>query len=341
MSDLVRGAGGGGGGKGGGGGGARTPTTASDNLDSRQYANLIDLISEGEIAGLKDGFRSIFLDNTPLQNPDGSFNFQNVTVYTRNGTQNQDAIPFAGAVEDERSVNVTVRSDGPVTRTITDSQTDAVRITINVPRLERITETGDTVGEAIGVQIQLQNNGGGFSVAARDVISGRTGDPYQREYLINLTGPFPVDVRIARENADSNDLRVANAFEWRSYTEIIYSRLSYPNSALVGIRIDAEQFNSIPQRSYLIRGIKVRIPSNATVDQTTGALTYTGIWNGTFGAAQWCSDPAWILWDLLSSTRLHGSAGRSCVLQAQASWLAGSAPPRRQWLRQLPVRDDR
>ena len=302
MSDLVRGAGGGGG-KGGGGGGARTPTTASDNLDSRQYANLIDLISEGEIAGLKDGFRSIFLDNTPLQNPDGSFNFQNVTVYSRNGTQNQDAIPFAGAIEDERSVNVTVRNDGPVTRTITDSQTDAVRITINIPRLERITETGDTVGEAIGLQIQLQNNGGGFFLAARDVISGRTGDPYQRQYLINLTGPFPVDVRIARENADSNDLRIANAFEWRSYTEIIYSRLSYPNSALVGIRIDAEQFNSIPQRSYLIRGIKIRIPSNATVDQTTGALGYTGIWNGTFGAAQWCSDPAWILWDLLSSTR--------------------------------------
>ena len=302
MSDLVRGAGGGGGGK-GGGGSARTPTTQRDGLDSRQYAELIDLISEGEIAGLKDGLKSIYLDNTPLQNTDGSFNFQNVELYTRNGTQNQDVIPFAGEIEDERSVGVTVRNDGPVTRTITDSQTDAVRITINIPRLERITDAGDTVGEAIGLQIQLQNNGGGFFVAVRDVITGRTGDPYQRDYLVNLTGPFPVNVRLVRENADSSDLRIANAFEWRSYTEIIYSRLAYPNSALVGIRIDAEQFNSIPQRSYLIRGIKVRIPNNATVNQTTGSLTYTGIWNGTFGAAQWCSDPAWILWDLLSSTR--------------------------------------
>ena len=302
MSDLVRGAGGGGGGK-GGGGSARTPTTQRDGLDSRQYAELIDLISEGEIAGLKDGLKSIYLDNTPLQNTDGSFNFQNVELYTRNGTQNQDVIPFAGEIEDERSVGVTVRNDGPVTRTITDSQTDAVRITINIPRLERITDAGDTVGEAIGLQIQLQNNGGGFFVAIRDVIAGRTGDPYQRAYLVNLTGPFPVNVRLVRENADSSDLRIANAFEWRSYTEIIYSRLAYPNSALVGIRIDAEQFNSIPQRSYLIRGIKVRIPNNATVDQTTGRLIYTGIWNGTFGAAQWCSDPAWILWDLLSSTR--------------------------------------
>lgn len=301
MSDLVRGAGGGGGK--GGGGSARTPTTQRDGLDSRQYAELIDLISEGEIAGLKDGLKSIFLDNTPLQNPDGTFNFQNVELYTRNGTQNQDAIPFAGEIEDERSVGITVRNDGPVTRTITDSQTDAVRITINIPRLERITDTGDTVGEAIGLQIQLQNSGGGFFIAVRDVISGRTGDPYKRAYLVNLTGPFPVNVRLVRENADSNDLRVANAFEWRSYTEIIYSRLAYPNSALVGIRIDAEQFNNIPQRSYLIRGIKVRIPSNATVNQVNGSLTYAGIWNGTFGAAQWCSDPAWILWDLLTSTR--------------------------------------
>ena len=303
MTELIAGAGGGGGGKGGGGGAARTPTTERDGLDSRQYAELIDLISEGEIAGLKDGFRSIFLDNTPLQNPDGTYNFQNVTVYTRNGTQNQTLIPFAGEIEDERSVNVTVRNDGPVTRTITDSQTDAVRITITVPRLEQITNEGDTVGQSFRLQIQIQYNGGGFTTVIDDTVSGRTGDPYQKAYLVNLTGAFPVDVRMVRISADSSDLRLSNEFTWTSYTEIIYSRLAYPNSALVGIRIDAEQFNSIPQRSYLIRGIKVIIPSNATVDSTTGRLTYAGIWNGTFGAAQWCSDPAWILWDLLSSSR--------------------------------------
>jgi predicted phage tail protein len=303
MTELIAGAGGGGGGKGGGGGAARTPTTERDGLDSRQYAELIELISEGEIAGLKDGLKSIYLDNTPLQNPNGTFNFQNVTVYTREGTQNQDAIPFAGEIEDERGVGVTVRNDGPVTRTITDSQTDAVRITITVPRLEQITNEGDTVGQSFRLQIQIQYNGGGFTTVIDDTVSGRTGDPYQKAYLVNLTGAFPVDVRMVRITGDSNDLRLSNEFTWTSYTEIIYSRLAYPNSALVGIRIDAEQFNSIPQRSYLIRGIKVIIPSNATVDSTTGRLTYAGIWNGTFGAAQWCSDPAWILWDLLSSSR--------------------------------------
>ena len=303
MSDLVRGAGGGGGKA--GGGSARTPTTVRDGLDSRQFAELIDLISEGEIEGLKDGFKSIYLDNTPLQNTDGTFNFQNVEVYVREGRgrQYQDLIPFAVAIQDERTVGVTVRNDGPVTRTITDSQTDAVRITINVPRLEEITDLGDTLGSAVRLQIQVQYNGGGFETVKEDVIRGRTADPYQRDYIIPLTGAFPVDIRLVRPAPDSNDLRKANAFEWRNYTEIIYSRLNYPNSALIGIRIDAEQFNSIPQRSYRIRGVKVRIPNNATVNPTTGSLTYTGIWNGTFGSAQWCSDPAWILWDLLTSTR--------------------------------------
>lgn len=298
---LIAGAGGLGGGK-GGGGSARTPTTARDSLDSRQYAKLVDLISEGEIRGLVNGLKSIYLDGTPLQNLDGSFNFQNVEVYTRNGTQNQEPLPFGDEIEDERSVVITVRSDGPVTRTITDSQTDAVRVTINVPRLEEITSNGDTVGQSLRLQIQVQYNGGGFSVAVDDTISGRTADPYQRDYLLNLSGAFPVDIRLVRITADSNDMRLANAFEWRSYTEIIYSRLSYPNTALVGIRIDAEQFNNIPQRSYDIYGIKVPIPSNATVDQTNGRLIYTGVWNGTFGAAQWCSDPAWVLWNELTNT---------------------------------------
>ena len=301
---LIAGAGGmGGGGKGGGGGAARTATTATDSLDSTQYAQVIDLISEGEIAGLKDGFKSIFLDNTPLQNPDGSFNFQNVTIYTRNGTQNQDAIPFAGVIEDERPVSVTVRNDGPVTRTITDAQTEAVRVTITVPRLERITDQGDTVGESVRLQIAIQYNGGGFTTYIDDTIAGRSGDLYQRDYLVGLAGTFPVDVRVTRITPDSNDLRLANEFSWSSYTEIIYAKIAYPNSALVGIRIDAEQFNSIPSRSYRVRGVKVAVPSNATVDQSTGALIYSGIWNGTFGAAQWTSDPAWILWDLLTSTR--------------------------------------
>jgi predicted phage tail protein len=138
---------GGGGGKGGGGGSSRTPSTAPDSLDSRQYANVIDLISEGEIEGLADGFKSIFLNNTVLQNPDNSYNFQDVTVYTRNGTQNQAYIPLSGGVEDEKPVGITVAKAVPQVRTITDVDVDAVRITIAIPSLQQINNTnGDTSG---------------------------------------------------------------------------------------------------------------------------------------------------------------------------------------------------
>jgi predicted phage tail protein len=312
MKRIGGSGGGGGGGKGrssGGGPQTYTPTEAADTLNSRQYANLIDLISEGEIQGLKDGHKSIFINNTPLQNQDNSYNFNNVTVWTRNGTQSQDYIPTVDAVENEVAVGVTVLQATPVVRSITDTAVDAVRVTINIPALQRITDQGDIVGSVFRFQISTQYSSGGYTVVVDDVIRGRTADLYQRDYLITLTGSKPVNIKVTRVTDDNSEqdapggesARITNAFSWSSYTELAYAKLRYPNSALVAVRIDAEQFNSIPSRSYLIRGIKVRIPSNATVDQNNGRLIYAGIWNGSFGAAQWCSDPAWILWDLLTS----------------------------------------
>ena len=167
---------GGGGGK-GGGGSSRTPTTAKDSLDSRQYANVLDLISEGEIEGLADGFKSVFINNTVLQNPDGSFNFQDVEIYTRNGTQNQSYIALGSkvsggnytpptlGVEDEKPVGITVLKDVPQVRTITDLDVDAVRVTIAIPSLQRIdTRTGDTLGANVRLQIAVQYQGGGACV---------------------------------------------------------------------------------------------------------------------------------------------------------------------------------
>lgn len=317
MNKLIAGSGGGGGGGGKGGGGgsapaARTPTVASDSLDSKQYATLIDLISEGEIEGLKDGFQSIFFNNTPLQNLDGSYNFQDVTVVTRNGTQDQQYIPITPNVQDEKPVNVEVENGTPITRQITDTDVNGVRVTITIPQLQQNVTSGDVAGQSVELEIQVQYDGGGFTRVIYDMISGRTSDPYQKAYFINLTPGFTtVDIRVSRISPsdstlvanDPNVLESISRFQWTSYTEIIYTKLRYPNSALIALRVNAEQFSSIPARAYRIRGIRVKIPSNATVDSATGRLIYSGIWNVTFAAAQWCSDPAWILWDLLTSTR--------------------------------------
>jgi hypothetical protein len=295
-------AGAGGSSKGGGGGGG-TPTEAEDNLNSTQYATVLDLISEGEIEGLKDGDKSIYLDDTPLQNPDGSYNFEDVTVSTRTGTQSQAWLSGAKQVENEIAVNVTVEKGTPVTRTITSTEVDAVKITITVPALQIFQDDGDIVGSSFKLNVQVQYNGGGYSIVYEREISGRSGDQFQRDFKIDLNGQFPVDIRVVRTTANSDSTKKQNSFIWSSYTEITYGKLRYPNSALVLLEVEAEQFSTIPRRAYLVRGIKVKLPSNATVDSTTGRVLYSGVWNGVFGAAQWCSDPAWILWDLLTSTR--------------------------------------
>ena len=292
-----------------GGGSSRTPSTAPDSLDSRQYANVIDLISEGEIEGLVDGNRSIFLNNTPLQNIDDTFNFEDVEVYTRTGTQNQQHIPLTPGVEDEKPVGILVRKDVPLTRSIPDVDVDAVRVTIAIPALQAVNnKTGDTNGTSVSLEIAIQYASGGFTTVISDTITGRTADEYRKDYLIELTRPSPadsVDIQVTRITADSTDTFLNNDFAWDSYTEIVWAKLAYPNSALIGLRIDAEQFNSVPTRAYLVKGIKVQIPAGASVDSDTGRIIYPTnfVWDGTFSAATWTACPAWILFDLLTSTR--------------------------------------
>ena len=296
---------GGGGGKGGGGGGG-TPTEAKDNLDSKQFAKVLDLISEGEINGLVDGAKSIFLNNTPLQAADGTFNFKDVTFETRTGTSNQTNIPITKNVETTKSTGFsTVPQATPKVIQITDSDVDAVSITITVPSLQFLSDKGDIFGTEVKLEIAVQYSGGSYSTVVSGnagTITGRTPDTYQRDYLINLDGAFPVNIKVTRITADSSSSKLANEIQFNSYVEIKYDQRTYPNSALVALKVDAEQFTSIPTRKYLVKGIKVKIPHNATV-RADGSLSYTGTFNGTLGAAQYTNDPAWCLYDLLTSSR--------------------------------------
>ena len=303
----------------------RTPIRTADNLASTAHASLLDLLSEGEIEGFPSArdytrgsanynlalLKDVFLTDTPVLRSgadvtnlsDSDYNFKGVTVDARYGTNAQEYVSGFEASENVISVNTEVKQATPVTRQITNTEVDKVRISMAIPRLERGTAEGDVLGTSVSFEIQVQYNGGGYTtVGGTRTISGRTADKYERDYVITLDGDFPVDVRINRTSADSSDTNV-NPTIFAAYTEIIEQKLRYPNSALAGVRFQAEQFNSIPARSYRIRGIKVKIPNNATVDQDTGRLTYSGTWTGTFGAAQWTTCPAWILYDLLINKR--------------------------------------
>ena len=296
---------GGGGGKGGGGGGG-SPHEAKDNLDSKAFARVLDLIGEGEIGGLVDGGKSIFLNNTPLQAADGSFNFKDVTFEVRTGTSSQTVIPITRDVATTKASGFSVVEQGsPKVIQITDSDVDAVSIQITVPQLQKFSDEGDIFGTSIELQIAVQYSGGGYQtvVSGNDgTIAGRTPDAYVRDYLINLSGAFPVNIKVTRITANSSSSKLVDAFQFNNYVEIKYDKRSYPNSALVGLKVDAEQFSAIPSRKYLVNGIKVKIPHNATV-RADGSLEYTGTFNGTLGAAQFTNDPAWCLYDLLTSER--------------------------------------
>tara|TARA_R100001443_G_scaffold33437_2_gene47350 strand:- start:3650 stop:6883 length:3234 start_codon:yes stop_codon:yes gene_type:complete len=305
----IRGAGGGGG---KGGGGNRTPTEADDSLQSIQYAKVLDALTEGPIQGLDDGFKSIYLDGTPVQDSAGNNNFEGYSIVTKNGTQDQTYISDLMGNEDEEGVNVEVTNSTSVTRQITTSTTDRVRVTIKIPILRKVEDDGDIVGTSVQIRIDVQYNGGGYNAVKTDTISGKSSNLYLRDYVFPLTGSFPVDIRVVRVSADDSNAKHSSQTWWQSYTKIIDEKFRYPNTALAFLRFDSRSFQSIPARKYLIRGIKVKIPSNATVITSTslgvgesqlGRLTYSGIWDGTFQAATWCADPAWCLYELLINDR--------------------------------------
>lgn len=300
---LVRGAGGGGK---GGGGSQRVAQEDPDSLRSRQYARVLDAICEGEIVGLVDGAKSVYLDDTPLQNADGSYNFQNVVLNTTTGTQSQGYLPGYSDVESEIAVSVEVKASASVTRSITNTNINRARITVGVPQLtSQDTTNGDLHGTEVSLSIQLQvyvnGVGGGFSTVLTDTIRGKTTTKYQRAFNVNLTKPANCtgwDIRVVRTTPDSASAALVNKTWWDSYTEIIDVKLGYPNTALVGISIDASQFRAIPRRSYDVKLLKIKVPVN--YDPVT--RVYSGVWNGTFKTA-WSDNPAWCFYDMLTNAR--------------------------------------
>lgn len=295
MIDII----GAGGGKNSGGGGSTDP----DSLDSHSSARVLDLLSEGEVEGVVDGLKGVFFNNTPVQNADGTNNFSGVTIKFRTGTASQTLIPGFDEASQVVTVGVTVTTTAPQTISVSETDVDAVRLTISVPQLQFINDDGDIKGTSVELAVDIQENSGGFTELFTDKITGRTGDLYQRQYEIDLEGrTFPIDIKVRRITEDSSNPKKINAFSLATFTKVTYTDNTYNNSALASIRVNAEQFSSIPTRMYRLKGVKVRIPSNATV-RDDGSLAYSGVWNGTFAAATYTNDPAWCLYDLLTSQR--------------------------------------
>jgi len=307
------------------------PDLPSGALSSKQFNTIVELLSEGEIEGSatasKNGItdktstayinsfkKDIFLNQTPIlqaaasvSSPqDSDFNFKDVGFVFREGTANQTFISGIKNIETEVGIGTQVTTSNPVTHTVTQSTINAVRVTLNFPSMQVFNDEGGIDGTEVRLLIKVIENDGTTTTAVDDTVKGRSTNAYFRDYLINLASgtSFPVQIRVERVTPDSTESSTVNAFRFNSATNIIMKQNAYPNTAHTALRFSAEKFPRIPNRVYRIRGIKVKIPSNATVNATHGNLSYAGTWNGTFKASkEWCSDPAWILYDLLTNDR--------------------------------------
>lgn len=277
---------------------ARTPVETPDSLHSISYAKVLDLISEGEIRGLVAGNQSIYLNEVPIQNSDGTFNFNGVRIETRSGTQDQDYIPGFPSVENEIGVGVELR-DTPVVRAASGQTLSAVRIRFGVPALQRQnTENGDTEGYAVEYAIDLSTDGGAFSTVLSNAFRGKTTTEYQRSHRIDLPPGNQWQARIRRLTPNANSSTVADTVNVISMTEIIDVKMRYPNCALAAIQTDGSQFQGKPTTAYRIWGRIIRVPSN----YDPIARTYTGVWDGTFKSA-WTNNPAWVFFDMVTNDR--------------------------------------
>lgn len=277
---------------GGGGGGGHTPYEAPESGRSKQAVRIVEIVSEGEVKGLVNGVQSVFLDNTPIQNKDGTYNFSNVEAEGRIGIQDQDILEGFNTSEKEISVGTQVRKNTPLTRTVSDGKVSRLRLTLGVQSLFSQNDQGDTHGASVTMNITI-----GQRVIPL-TINGKYSSQYLRQIEIDNLPPTPFTVCVERIDEDSKSQRLQNNTIWASYTEIIETRLAYPNTALVGIKFDSDYFSSIPNRTYDVYGIIVQVPSNYNPE----TRAYNGTWDGTFKAA-WSDNPAWVLYDLLKNKR--------------------------------------
>jgi predicted phage tail protein len=286
--------------KGKGGGSSRAPVEADDSLHSTSYARLLFLMGEGEVEGLVNGTKSIRIDDTPLENDDGTLNFQGVTVDFRNGTQTQDYIPGFPAAESTTSIGVELKQSTPWVRSSTNTQLSAMRVTIAVNRLtSQNKENGDLGGARVDYAIDLSTDGSAFEEVILGSFDGKTTSTYARSHRVELPkSQTGWSVRVRRLTPDSTDSTLSNSTLIQSVTDVIDGKLRYPMWSLLGIQLDASQFSSIPTISAEIYGRRIRVPSN--YDAITHS--YSGVWDGTFKIS-WTDNPAWIYYDLCTHVR--------------------------------------
>lgn len=281
---------------------SRQPVVAANNLFSVAFAKTVYATSEGVLEGFPNGInKDVYLDGVPIQNPNGTNNFDGFTLDSRLG-EDETQTPIAGFSRTENTVGVNVnvtQASGAITRAITDVDTERCRVIIALPSLQAQNQSnGDVSGTSVRFRIQVNSNGGSYTTISSPTISGKSNSEFQRAYEFALPGTGPWNVRVTRLTSDSSSSFIQNTINWQSFVEIIDEKFAYPNTGLIALKVDARQFNTIPDVSVKLRGKRVQVPTN----YNAATRTYTGLWDGTFQMA-WTDNPAWIFRDIVLNER--------------------------------------
>ncbi|NSM11385.1 DUF1983 domain-containing protein [Moraxella bovoculi] len=284
----------------------RRPVIAPDSAQSKAFVSIMYGLGEGEMAGLTNGYKSVYLEDTPLQNDNGEFNFPNVKVDFRTGTNDQEYIDGFPDVASETAVNVELKHGTPYIKAFNNLDLDALRVRLKWGALRsQNRDNGDVSGVKIDYAIDIKTDNGGWVEALNTSINAKTSDAYERSHRIDLpkagTG---WQLRVRRITPNSASDFVSDKMYVSAITEVIDLKLRYPNTALLGLRYDASSFGSIAKMSARCRGLIIKVPTN----YDTVTRTYTGMWDGQFKMA-YSNNPAWVYYDLCTAER-YGLGGR-------------------------------
>ncbi len=282
----------------GGSGSVKTPVEASDSLRSTNLAKILIAVGEGEFEGTPTD-ADIYLDNTPIQDASGNVNFPNVKWEWRSGSVDQSYIPGIPSVENETTVNVELHSDTPWVRSISNTQLSAVRVRLAWPALQKQDDEGNVGGYRIEYAIDVATDGGAYQTVLDEAVDGKTTTRYERSRRIDLPAATSGwQIRVRRLTPNQNTNKIADSMLVAGYTEVIDAKLRYPNTALLYMEFDAEQFSSIPAVTVHCKARKWPVPTN----YDPIARTYSGVWDGTFKQA-WTNNPAWITFGICTEDR--------------------------------------
>ena len=283
-----------------GGGKQRQPIIAPDSAQSKTFISIMYGLGEGEIAGLADGYKSVYLDDTPLQNDDGEFNFAGVKVDFRAGTNDQTYIDGFADVASETNVGVELKHGTPWVKSFNNLDLDALRVRIKWGALrQQNPDNGDVGGVKIDYAIDVKTDNGGWVEALNTSINAKTSNAYERSHRIDLPkAQTGWAVRVRRITPNSTSELVSDTMYISAITEVIDLKLRYPNTALLGLRYDAEQFSNVAKMAARCRGLIIKVPTN----YNPITRTYDGLWDGQFKMA-YTNNPAWVYYDLCTAER--------------------------------------